>query len=36
MYSIANKWTVDTTMSMRGRDRGLPDIDSMFPPVHKK
>lgn len=33
---LANKWTVDATMSMRGRERGLPEIDTMFNPIHKK
>lgn len=34
--SAANKWTVDAAMSSRGRERGLPDIDTMFNPLLKK
>lgn len=34
MFYKANKWTVDATMSMRGRERGLPDID-VFTSLHK-
>lgn len=35
MFYKANKWTVDASMSMRGRERGLPDIDAVFTSLHK-
>lgn len=36
MFYKANKWTVDSTMSMRsGRDRNMPDIDAVFTSVYK-
>lgn len=36
MFYKANKWTVDSTMSMRsGRDRNMAEIDAVFTSVYK-
>lgn len=31
----ANKWTVDATMSMRGRERSISDVDAVFGSLQK-
>lgn len=36
MYYRANKWTADANLLRGGRDSGLPDLDTMFNPLHKK
>ena len=36
MFYKANKWTVDSPMTMRtGRDRNMADIDAVFSSVYK-
>lgn len=36
IYLLANKWTADANLLRGGRDSGLPDLDTMFNPMHTK